>query len=116
MLRISTWTLLSKLLGINHSIADVEFDKRANNLFISMSRVDAWLQRLPGSIAAKSFGVALIVCAALAYPVYKSTETRQGHDYLSSEKPEAVAAGQEKLRREQRHKLKEKQQQDEPSS
>lgn len=66
------------------------------------TRFDTFVQRLPGSIAAKSFGFSVFVCAALAYPVYKSTEGRQGHDYLSSEKPEVVASGQEKLRREQR--------------
>jgi hypothetical protein len=79
-----------------------------------MSRFDSWVQRLPGSIAAKSFGFSVIVCAVLAYPVYKSTENRQGHDYLSSDKPEAVAAGQEKLRREQR--LQRNKEQDGPSS
>jgi hypothetical protein len=66
------------------------------------TRFDTFMQRLPGSVAAKSLGFSVLVCAALAYPVYKSTEGRQGHDYLSSEKPEVVASGQEKLRREQR--------------
>jgi hypothetical protein len=80
-----------------------------------MSRFDTWVQRLPGSIPVKSFGFSFIVCAILAYPVYKSTESRQGHDYLSSDKPEAVAAGQEKLRREQRLQ-RNKEQEDGPSS
>lgn len=72
-----------------------------------MSRVDAWLTRLPGSVAAKSFGISVIVCTALAYPVFSKSNGRQGEDLFSSEKPEVVASGQEKIRRQQRLKRKE---------
>lgn len=69
-----------------------------------MSRVDAFLNRLPGSTAAKAFGVSVIICTALAYPVFAKSNGRLGEDYLSSDKPEVVASGQEKIRREQRLK------------
>ena len=70
-----------------------------------MSRIDAWIQRLPGSIPFKSFVAACLVCAAAAYPVFQKPpeESRQGHDYLSSEKPEIIRSTQEQLRKEYRH-------------
>lgn len=72
-----------------------------------MSRIDAWLARskLPGSPAAKAAVTAVAITALLAYPVFRSREGRQGHDYLSSERPEAVSAGQDRARRENRRKL-----------
>jgi hypothetical protein len=71
-----------------------------------MSRFDAVLQKLPGSLAAKAFGVATVVIAAAAYPVFSKPpeKSRQGHDYMSSDKPEAIRASQEKQRKEYRHK------------
>ena len=70
-----------------------------------MSRVDAWIQRLPGSLPLKSFVAACIVCTVVSYPVFqkKPEESRQGHDYLSSEKPEIIRSTQEQLRKEYRH-------------
>ena len=69
-----------------------------------MTRFDGFIQRLPGSIPFKSFVAACIVCTAAAYPVFRKPpeESRQGHDYLSSEKPEAIRSSEEQLRREYR--------------
>lgn len=69
-----------------------------------MSRFDAWVQKLPGPIYAKAFAFSAVTCAVLAYPVFKGRNVRQGHDYLSSERPEAITAGQERMRREERLK------------
>jgi hypothetical protein len=70
-----------------------------------MSRIDAWVQRLPGSVPFKSFVTACAICAIVAVPVFqkKPEESRQGHDYMSSEKPEIIRATQEQLRKEYRH-------------
>ena len=66
--------------------------------------MDNFVKKIPGSVAVKSFVASTVIVALLAYPVFGiSTETRQGHDYLSSEKPEAIRAGQERLRKEYRH-------------
>ena len=69
-----------------------------------MSRLDSLLQRLPGSTAAKALVFSVAICGALAIPVFKKGTGRQGHDYLSSERPEAITAGQERQRRDQRLK------------
>ena len=70
-----------------------------------MSRIDTLIQRLPGSLPFKSFIAACVVCTVVAYPVFKKPpeESRQGHDYMSSEKPEIIRATQEQLRKEYRH-------------
>jgi hypothetical protein len=70
-----------------------------------MSRMDSWIQQLPGSIPFKSFVAACVLCTVIAIPVFqkKPEESRQGHDYLSSEKPEIIRATQEQLRKEYRH-------------
>jgi hypothetical protein len=70
-----------------------------------MSRIDTFIQRIPGSLPLKSFIAACLVCSVAAYPVFiKSPEqSRQGHDYMSSDKPEVIRATQEQLRKEYRH-------------
>lgn len=70
-----------------------------------MSRIDAAIAKLPGSSVTKAAITAFAICGALAYPVFRSEEGRQGHDYLSSERPEAVSAGQDHMRKENRKKL-----------
>lgn len=71
-----------------------------------MTRFDAVIQSLPGSVAFKAFAAAVLLCSAAAYPIFRKPpeETRQGHDYLSSEKPESIRASQEHLRKEYRRK------------
>ena len=65
--------------------------------------IDGLLARLPGSTSVKAVVAAFALTGAFAYPVFfRSKETRQGHDYLSSERPEAVSAGQDRLRKENR--------------
>lgn len=72
------------------------------------------LKKIP--VQARAFAAAVVIVGALAVPVFWSPESRQGHDYLSSEKPEAIRAGQERLRKEYRHnrnrELNEKEQQE----
>ena len=71
-----------------------------------MSRLDAALLKLPGSVAAKAFTVSVLLCVASAVPIFRKPpeQSRQGHDYMSSEKPEVIRATQERLRKEYRHK------------
>jgi hypothetical protein len=69
--------------------------------------MDKFVNKLPGSTPVKAFVAAVALCGLFAIPVFRSSETRQGHDYMSSEKPEAIIASQEKLRREFRHKRRE---------
>ena len=67
-----------------------------------MSRIDTFLAKMPGSTGAKAFLAALAIGAAVAYPVFRSKEGRQGHDYFSSERPEAISAGQDHMRKQNR--------------
>ena len=65
------------------------------------------MKKIPGSVAVKSFVASTVIVALLAYPVFGiSTETRQGHDYLSQDKPEAIRSGEERRRRENRSETK----------
>jgi len=70
-----------------------------------MSPIDAAIAKLPGSSVTKAAVAAFAICGALAYPVFRSKEGRQGHDYLSSERPEVISSGQDRLRKENRKKL-----------
>jgi predicted nucleic acid binding AN1-type Zn finger protein len=75
-----------------------------------MSRIDDFVnKRIPGSMPLKAFVAAVLFCTAVAYPVFSKSpeESRQGHDYMSSEKPEAIRSSQEQLRKEYRQKRKE---------
>lgn len=77
--------------------------------------IDDRIARLPGgSLRMKGFIAAWSIVGVLAIPVFYNSSGRQGHDYLSSEKPEAIHAGQEELRkqyRQQRNQEKQLQQQ-----
>ena len=66
----------------------------------SSSPVSSWLQKIPGSVPLKAFGAAVLICSATAYPIFKkpAEDSRQGHDYMSSDKPESIRASQEQLR------------------
>lgn len=63
----------------------------------------SFLRRIP--VWAQSFGTAVAICALAAVPVFAKApkDSRQGHDYLSSDKPESIRATQEQLRKEYRH-------------
>ena len=65
-----------------------------------MTVLDQYMARIPGSMPFKAFMAGMICCTALAIPVFFSptAESRQGHDYFSQERPEAVLAGQERAR------------------
>lgn len=74
-----------------------------------MSRIDDFVnKRIPGSMPLKAFVAAVLFCSAVAYPVFSKSpeESRQGHDYMSSDKPEVIRATQEQQRREYRQKRK----------
>jgi hypothetical protein len=77
------------------------------------SRLEAALHKLPGSVPFKAFTAALVLSAVAAYPVFSKPpeQSRQGHDYLSSDKPEAIRASQEQQRKEYRHQRNQQQQQ-----
>ncbi|KAL7557180.1 hypothetical protein ACA910_018333 [Epithemia clementina (nom. ined.)] len=68
----------------------------------SQSVVDQLVNRLPGSMTAKAFGTALAITilAGIPYFIKDSTaDRRQGHQFFSSEKPEAIIAQQEQARK-----------------
>jgi hypothetical protein len=76
---------------------------------VPMSRIDDFInKRIPGSMPLKAFVAAVLVCSVVAYPVFSKPpeESRQGHDYMSSDKPEAIRATQEQLRKQYRQKRK----------
>lgn len=65
--------------------------------------MDQFLNKIPGSLGLKVAVATTLVIGALAYPVFgnknKNRKDRQGHDLLSSEKPEGIRAGQEQARK-----------------
>jgi hypothetical protein len=65
--------------------------------------IDDTLARFPGSARTKGFVAAWTVVALMSIPVFRNSSGKQGHDYLSSEKPEAIRAGQEELRKQYRY-------------
>jgi hypothetical protein len=67
--------------------------------------MDRFVSKIPGSPPVKAFGLSLIIAAACAYPVFgggRASETRQGHDLFSQEKPEVIASQEEQKRRQER--------------
>jgi hypothetical protein len=85
--------------------------------------MDRWVQKLPGSMGTKVGVAAVLVIGALGYPIFYGASSKslaagskQGHDYLSSEKPEAIRAGQEQARKLYRQQRELKQQQKEEQS
>jgi hypothetical protein len=73
--------------------------------------IDDALARLPGSPRFKGFVTAWVVVGLIAIPVFRKSSGRQGEDYLSSEKPETIRAGQEELRKQYRVQRDQQQQQ-----
>ena len=74
--------------------------------------MDNFIKKLPGSHGLKVFVASALSIGLLAVPVFRQSKAHAGHDYLSSERPEAIRAGQEQARRELREKRKaEKEQQ-----
>ena len=63
-----------------------------------MSGFDRLIQKVPGSLQVKAFVSASLLCIALGYPIFRSTDGRQGHDYFSQERPEAILKGEEESR------------------
>ena len=64
-----------------------------------MTVFDRYLAKMPGSIQFKAFGAGMVLCAALGYPVFAGGTGKQGHDYFSQERPEAVLQGEERSRK-----------------
>jgi hypothetical protein len=64
--------------------------------------LDQFIRRfVPGKTPGiQAIVVASILVVGLAYPVFNVKDTRQGHDLFSQEKPEAIAQGQDKSRKE----------------
>ena len=66
--------------------------------------IDERLRNIPGgNTRTKGFVAAVIVVGILAIPVFTKSSGKQGHDYLSSEKPEDIRASQEELRKQYRN-------------
>src|SRR3569832_2802875 len=68
--------------------------------------MDKLIRKIPGSTATKAFVVSLTVAGLCAVPVFRTSESRQGHDLFSQDKPEVVASGQERLRKQARQQKK----------
>mmetsp|Transcript_13958 Transcript_13958/g.26751 ORF Transcript_13958/g.26751 Transcript_13958/m.26751 type:complete len:85 (-) Transcript_13958:188-442(-) len=70
---------------------------------------DRLLQRVPGSMPFKAFVAGMTLCTVMAYPVFapSNEKTKQGHDYFSQERPEAVLQAEQASRKQY---LKERQQ------
>lgn len=60
--------------------------------------MDRLISKIPGSTPVKAFVTSIVICGVLAIPVFYD-DSRQGHSYFSSEKPEAIAAQQDQLRK-----------------
>jgi len=74
---------------------------------------DDFVKKLPGGHYTKLFVATSTILAVTAFPIFFNTkEVRQGHDYFSQEKPEAIRAGQEQLRKEYRQARKAEKQQE----
>ena len=109
--RCCSWTRLTVGISLYVTVhllrAPIPLFFYFTRISLPMSRIDNFInKRIPGSMPLKAFVASVIVCAAAAYPVFKKPpeESRQGHDYMSSEKPEAIRASQEQLRKEYRRK------------
>lgn len=65
-----------------------------------------------GNPKTKAFVISAALCGLLAVPLFDpNKKQRQGHDYFSQEKPEAITAGQERQQR-----LKRKQREEEEAA
>jgi hypothetical protein len=66
--------------------------------------IDKLVAKIPGSPAAKAFALSIACVAVCAVPVFgkSSSSERQGEALFSQEKPERIAAGQERQRRQER--------------
>ena len=67
--------------------------------------MDRFVSKIPGSTPLKAFGLSLLIATACAYPLFgggRASDSRQGHDLFSQEKPEVIASQQEQKRREER--------------
>lgn len=59
------------------------------------------MQKFPGSPGVKIFGVVSTLLVVTAYPIFKKPAGgKQGEHYFSQEKPEQIAAAQERARKE----------------
>ena len=66
---------------------------------MKLRRVDRFISKIPGSVQFKAFAAGVVVCTALAYPVFATGSGKQGHDYFSQERPEAILRGEEQSRK-----------------
>jgi hypothetical protein len=67
--------------------------------------MDRFASKIPGSTPVKALGLSVLIAAACAYPVFgggRASETRQGHDLFSQDKPEVIASQEEQKRRQER--------------
>jgi hypothetical protein len=65
--------------------------------------MDKLVAKIPGSTSTKAFVTALVCVAGCAIPAFgTSAPERQGHALFSHEKPEQIASGQERQRRQER--------------
>lgn len=78
-------------------------------------RFDNFIHKIPGSTSAKAAVLAFAITGVCAIPSLGRKKAQQGEDLFSQEKPEEVAAGQDRVRRE-RNKNQQQQQQQPPQN
>lgn len=66
--------------------------------------MDNLINKIPGPHSVKVLVASAAVIGFMGVPIFRSGDGRQGHSYLSQEKPEAISARSEQLRREHRQK------------
>jgi hypothetical protein len=65
-----------------------------------MPGFDRFVAKLPGSVQVQAFSVGMVLCIAMGYPIFVSGQKeKQGHDYFSQERPEAILQGEESSRK-----------------
>lgn len=78
-----------------------------------MSIVERWVKHLPGNSHTQPLAAALLITFLTGIPYFmgKPEDNRQGHQFFSSDRPEAITAQQEQARRDLRLKQAQQEQQ-----
>ena len=72
--------------------------------------VDRLVAKVPGSLTVKALGSATVITLLFGIPYFTGTaDKRQGHQFFSSEKPEAIILQQEEARKRYLQRQKEEQ-------
>ncbi len=101
VLSSATTTTTTTIFVREHSLYTIQ---TTAYIITTSSEMDKLISKIPGPHTAKVLVASTAVIGLLAVPVFRSGDGRQGHSYLSQEKPEAITAWSEQMRRERRQK------------